>query len=89
MCRVLVRVFVALYAFALLVFLAGTFGLFGAEQDPLSGVLLIPLGWPWNQFVDVAPEATWPWLAALAPLVNLAILRALCRRFDAPGRPSR
>lgn len=66
--------FAALYAFALAVYLIGTFGLFGADRDPLSGVFLIPLGLPWNRFVDALPERFWPWLAAAAPLVNLAIL---------------
>jgi hypothetical protein len=67
-------VFAVIYALALIVLLVGTFGLFGAERDPLSGVFLIPLGLPWNRFVDIFPERLWPWLAAASPLVNLAIL---------------
>jgi len=66
-----------LYVFALAIFLIGTFGLFGQERDPLSGVFLIPLGLPWNRFIDVFPEALWPWLAAGAPAVNLLILLVL------------
>lgn len=73
----LLTVFTVLYALALIVFLAGTFGLFGSEPDPLAGVYLIPLGLPWNRFVDAFPERFWPLLAAGAPLVNLAILWAV------------
>lgn len=67
-------VFSLLYALALTIYLMGTFGFFGADRDPLSGVFLIPLGLPWNRFIDPFPERLWPWLAAAAPLVNLAIL---------------
>ena len=82
MCRWIVRIFAALYLLALLVLLIGTYGLFGQERDPLSGVFLVPLGLPWNQFIDAAPAALLPWLAALAPLVNLLLLRAICRAFS-------
>jgi len=34
------------YLIALVVAAAGTVGLFGIEKDPLSGVFLIPLGFP-------------------------------------------
>lgn len=78
-CIWVLRAFIALYLFALAMFLVGTFGLFGQTRDPLSGVFLIPLGWPWNWLVDLAPQPTWPWLAALAPLLNLSLLAALCR----------
>ncbi len=81
MCRIIVRIFGALYLVALVLLLVGTFGLFGSERDPLSGVFLMPLGLPWNQLIASAPESTLPWIAALAPLVNLGILSALCRRF--------
>ena len=77
--------FFALYTVALLIFLAGTFGWFGSEPDPLSGVYLIPLGLPWNRLIDVFPEAVWPWLAALAPSINLAILWWLKGRFGTAG----
>ena len=63
-----------LYVFALVFFLIGNFGLFGQDRDPLSGLFLIPLGLPWNRFVDMFPERLWPWLAAASPLVTLAIL---------------
>lgn len=73
------RAFAVLYLLALMFFLVGTFGLFGQTRDPLSGVFLVPLGWPWNRLVDLAPQPAWPWLAALAPLLNLGLLAVLCR----------
>jgi hypothetical protein len=50
-------------------------------------VLLVPLGLPWNRAIDSLPEATWPGLSAVAPLINLGILAALCR-FLGFRRPS-
>lgn len=73
--------FLALYLIAATMYLVGTFGLLGAERDPLSGVFLIPLGLPWNLWIDAFAEPAWPWLAALAPLANLAILSLVMRRF--------
>lgn len=64
---------------ALAVLLIGTFGLFGQERDPLAGVFLIPLGLPWVLWLDGFPEVALPWLAVMAPLLNLAILTVLCR----------
>jgi hypothetical protein len=60
--------------------LIGTFGLFGQERDPLAGIFLMPLGLPWVLWLDRFPEMAWPWLAGMAPLLNLAILTFLCRR---------
>lgn len=65
---------IALYAAALFVWAVGTFGWFGQERDPLSGVFLVPLGLPWTMLADGAPDAALPWIGALAPLVNIAIL---------------
>ena len=65
---------------ALVVFLTGTFGLLGQEKDPLSGISPIPIGLPWILFIDHAPEEIWPWLTALAPMLNLGVLSVLCRR---------
>ncbi|MCT4371520.1 hypothetical protein CLG85_014810 [Yangia mangrovi] len=67
------------YVVALGAYLLGQFGLFGTPKDPLAGVFLIPLGLPWNRMIDVFPETSWPWLAALAPLLNI-LLVALLRR---------
>lgn len=78
-CKWVVRIVGVLYLVALALLLIGTFGLFGQERDPLSGIFLLPLGLPWNLFVDLAPEPAWPWLAAASPLVNLLILVGLCR----------
>ena len=77
-CAVIFYGFLALYVLALVLLLVGTFGWFGAEKDPLSGVFLLPLGLPWNRFVGGASEALLPWLAAAAPLVNLLLIRLFC-----------
>ena len=67
--------FAGLYLVAFLVFLIGTFGLFGSDQGPLAGVFLVPLGLPWNLWIDrLFPEPAWPWAAALAPALNLAAI---------------
>jgi hypothetical protein len=67
---------------ALAVFAVGTFGWFGADEDPLAGAYLIILGMPWVllPFDVVVGEAALPLVAILAPLVNLAIVWAVCRR---------
>jgi hypothetical protein len=79
LCRVLIGLFGALYVIALVILVIGTFGLFGQPRDPLSGVFLMPLGLPWNQWIDSFPEPLWPWLAAAAPLINLGLLWLICR----------
>ena len=79
LCRIFTLALAVLYLLALALFLIGAFGLFGSEQDPLAGVFLIPLGFPWNRMLDAFPEATWPWLAAAAPAVNLLMLSLICR----------
>ena len=68
-----VIIFTLLYALALLLLAIGTFGWFGQERDPLSGVFLLPLGLPWNWLGDKA-GLTGPMLAFLAPAINAAIL---------------
>jgi hypothetical protein len=72
--RSLPWLFLAAYALALAVFLTGQFGLFGVARDPLAGVFLLPLGLPWNLFIDRLPEPAWPFLIAAVPLLNLTIL---------------
>ena len=85
MCRLLTWAFALAWAGALLVWLTGSFGWFGAERDPLSGVYLVPLGLPWTRLVDLAPEPAWPVLAALAPGLNLALVAGLCRLLHRRG----
>ena len=72
-------VFTGLYVLALALFLIGTFGLFGQEEDPLSAVFLLPLGLPWNLIADrlgIGGVLT----ATLAPALNAAILFWLWKR---------
>jgi len=78
-CRLLIWGFALAYLTALALFLVGTFGLFGAERDPLSGVFLMPLGFPWTRVTGRAPESLRPWLAILTPAANLLVLIVLCR----------
>lgn len=89
MCRLLIAAFALGWSAATLVWLTGRNGWFGAERDPLSGVFLVPLGWPWNRLVDLAPEPAWPWLAALAPALNLGLLILFCRLARCAPRPGR
>jgi len=65
------------YALALFLYLTGTYGWFGQQTDPLSGIFLIPLGLPWN-FID-APETILPMLGIGAPLINFLLILLLCR----------
>jgi hypothetical protein len=83
-CRLLLVLFALAYALASVVFVLGWLGLSGVPRDPLAGVFLIPLGLPWNRLVDVAPEPAWPWLAWLAPAVNLGLIALASRRLRAP-----
>ena len=72
-------VFGIAYLGALALLAIGTFGLFGQQTDPLSGVFLMPLGLPWSLLLGSFSDAVGPWLAALAPGLNLLILLAVCR----------
>ncbi len=72
--RWLLFAFALLWAGAAFLFLVGTYGWFGQERDPLSGVFLLPLGMPWILAIGAAPEAARPWLALAAPGLTLAIL---------------
>jgi hypothetical protein len=87
-CRIVVYAFLVLYLFALGLLAVGTFGLFGAERDPLSAIYVMVLGLPWTRLIDAFPAALHPWLAVGAPLLNLLILWAICRAFHA-GRSDR
>lgn len=78
-CRAVFWIFLLAYVLALALMLIGTLGLFGQEQDPLSAAFLIPLGLPWNLWLDGLPEAWLPWLTAAAPALNALILWVICR----------
>jgi hypothetical protein len=80
-CRWAVATVGLLYLGALALLLIGTVGLFGQERDPLAGVFLMPLGLPWALRLDGFPDVTRPWLAGMAPLLNLALPATFCRRF--------
>lgn len=82
LCKWTIRIVGACYLVALALLLIGTFGLFGQERDPLSGVFLIPLGLPWVSLLDGVSDGLKPWLAVFAPALNLFILMALCRVFS-------
>lgn len=76
-CKIVTSVFAIAYALALLVFLTGTFGWFGEETDPLSGIFLVPLGLPWI-LIEV-PDPARMVVAILAPVLNLILIMVLCR----------
>jgi len=78
-CRLLVLTFAALYAAAFALYLVGTHGWFGSPQGPLAGVFLVPLGLPWNLWLDALPSAMLPAAAVAAPALNLLLLWGLCR----------
>lgn len=78
-CRIVIIILALLYVAALFLFLVGNFGWFGQERTPLAGVFLVPLGLPWNLWLDVVPEAIRALAAALTPLLNIAIVALLCR----------
>lgn len=81
-CSWTLKIFVAAYVTALLLFLVGTFGWFGSPKDPLAGVFLIPLGLPWNRLLEGVSDPLRPLVAALAPAINLLILRFVYGRLS-------
>jgi hypothetical protein len=85
-CRIVSWGFLALYLVALGLLAVGTFGLFGQEKTPLAGVFLMPLGMPWNLFLEPFGEAFRPLLAMIAPALNAMILFAFCKLFHKPHR---
>lgn len=78
LCRWIILLFAGLYLLALVIFVVGVFGLFGQDKDPLSAVYLVPFDLPWVLFFDGIPEISLPSLGALAPLLNIVALAALC-----------
>lgn len=79
LCKYITAVFAAAYGVALLVYFTGTFGWFGQDTDALSGIFLVPLGLPW--ILLRVPENVAPLLGVCAPLLNLGLIRILCRKF--------
>ncbi|WP_135506433.1 hypothetical protein [Roseovarius aestuariivivens] len=82
-CSFAIWILILLYVGAVFIFLVGTFGWFGEERDPLSGVFLLPLGLPWNLLFGALDDSLRPWLSAAAPIVNIVILKAICNRVTA------
>lgn len=75
LCTSAIALFAVLYVAALALGFIGTYGWSGQERDPLGWVFILPLGLPWTVLLPGGAL----WLAALAPLLNLAILAAICR----------
>jgi hypothetical protein len=78
-------IFATLFVLALFLMLVGTFGWFGQEPDPLSGIFLVPLGLPWNIIAERLGLTAMGGVVAMvtgivSPLINLAILYWLWRR---------
>lgn len=78
-CRWIAIVFAVLYVLAFALFLIGTYGWFGSPRGPLAGVFLMPLGLPWNLWLDALPPTIGSVAAVAAPALNLLLLWALCR----------
>jgi hypothetical protein len=89
LCKIAIWVFVLLWAGATFIFATGTFGWFGQPQDPLSGVFLLPLGFPWILAIEIVPETAKPLFAVFAPSLTLAILVVFCRKMNGKIRRSR
>lgn len=68
--------FAGLHAVALFLLAIGTFG---QERDPLSGILPVPLGLPWNLILDRLGTGGAA-IAIAAPAVNATILYRLWKR---------
>jgi hypothetical protein len=80
LCRIVIIGFAVLWFLSLVILAIGTFGWFGQEQDPLSGVYVVLLGSPWIQFIGSAGMAS-PLVGIVAPVVNLLCLVLACRIF--------
>jgi hypothetical protein len=78
-CTIVVVAFALAYLIALALFVIGNYGLFGSTSGPLAGIFLVPLGVPWIFMLDHVSENLRPWVGALAPSLNLALLLLLCR----------
>ncbi|MBH5321180.1 hypothetical protein I5L03_01115 [Erythrobacter sp. JGD-13] len=72
-------IFAIFYVIAVFLLLVGTYGWFGQERDPLSGIFLMPLGLPWNLLGEQAGLGG-PALGIGAPLINAAALYWIWKR---------
>ncbi len=81
-CTAIVIVFGITYLLCLGLYVIGSFGLFGSPSGPLAGVFLMPLGLPWVFMLERFSDTLKPWLAILAPGLNLIILATVCRILD-------
>jgi hypothetical protein len=80
LCRIVVIGFAVLWALSVAILAVGTFGWFGQERDPLSGIYVVLLGSPWVQLIGSAGVAS-PLVGIFAPGVNLLCLVLVCRMF--------
>jgi hypothetical protein len=86
LCRIAVIGLSLIYLAALALFLVGIVGWFGQEPTPFAGVFVLPLGLPWNHWIDLLPEGIRPTAALLTPLLNIAIVAALCALLRRPSQ---
>ena len=77
-CRLVVRVFLWLYLFALALSAISLLDLFGFSPRPLAGVFLVVLGLPWTLGSAMFPDDLQALAAAVAPAINWIILGFLC-----------
>lgn len=87
LCRMVVRAFGLLYLAVLAFTGISALGWFDFAPAPLAGVFLVVIGLPWTLAAAWFPDLLQPLVAALAPLVTLALLWSYChwpRRRDRP-----
>ncbi len=85
LCKIVIGILLLLWLLALFLYGAGTWGWFGQERDPLAGVFLVLLAFPWTHLVDLLPETMWPAATALAPGLTILILWGVCRSIRRPA----
>lgn len=79
LCRGVLAAFLLLYVLSLILFVIGTFGLFGSPKGPLAGVFLVILGLPWTPLLDFVPDSFGLWTGLLVPALNAVALALVCR----------
>lgn len=78
LCRMTVQAFGLLYLAVLALQAITALAWFGFAPAPLAGVFLVVIGLPWTLAAAWFPDHLQPLVAALAPLVTLAILWTYC-----------